>query len=171
MRATDIRKRLASYDGKNVRPFGFVAEQLDPTETAVARMAELTLDDDSAVEIGATWVIKNLCERGARPGSALSSRLLSYLDDVLENESLLHLLQTLPYLVLPDDAHAWLHGKLTELVAAEHKFVRAWAYNGLGLLASANETYRDEVRALFARALQYEAASIRARIRHASKGL
>ena len=171
MNSRDIRDHLASYDGVEVAPFRRVAESLDATEATVARLADMTLDDDASVEIGCTWIIKNLCERGLRPGEDVSSRLLSLLDDVLENESLLHLLQTIPYLALPAEGHAWLHEKLTELLTAEHKFVRAWAYNGFGVLARANANYRDEVLRLFERATKTEAASIRARIRHASKGL
>ena len=91
--------------------------------------------------------------------------------DVDQNDALLHVLQTLPFVELPSDSLEWLHGRLSELLERDHKFVRAWTFNAFGLLATADSRYRDEVVAMFEEAARSEPASVRARVRHAAKAL
>jgi len=60
---------------------------------------------------------------------------------------------------------------LEGLTESGHAFVRAWAYNGLGVLAAGNPDLRGEVEALFDEAAERETAAVRARIRHARAAL
>jgi HEAT repeat protein len=51
----------------------------------------------------------------------------------------------------------------------DNVFVRAWAYNGLGILAQREPALRREIDELFERAMVTEQASVRARIRNGRK--
>ena len=53
------------------------------------------------------------------------------------------------------------------IVIPRRAFIRAWAYNGLGLLAAADTALRGEVEALFDTAEATESAAVRVRIRRA----
>ena len=76
-----------------------------------------------------------------------------------------------PYMEIPRDRQAGLHLILNHLICSRHAFVRAWAYNGFGVLAVGNPDFRREVEELFDAAAERETAAVRARIRHARVGL
>ena len=167
----DIAERLRSYDGKRVAPFRAVAdavsEGLDRGEDAVGRLVELAARDEMELQVGATWVLKNLVERGVALREREATTLLRLLHRPLAPDALLHLLQTLPYMDLPAGEQHALHDTLQMLIESDRAFVRAWAYNGLGLLAARNSVFRHDVERLFDRAARTETAAVRARIRHA----
>ncbi len=171
----DIAATLRSYDGKRVAPFRAVAEALSQRagrgRDAVDHLLELAAADETALQVGATWVLKYLAERGAGPGGRQTPALLRLLQRPLAPHALLHALQTLPHMALSTDLPASeeraFHRALLRLIGSDRVFVRAWAYNGLGLLAARNPALRDEVQALFSRAEKTETAAVKVRIRHA----
>ena len=83
----------------------------------------------------------------------------------------LHLLQMMPTWVIPaerrDALYAVLIGYLDDRKGK--KFVRAWAYNGLAVLADQYPELRGDVLGLLARGREEEASSVKARIRNLSK--
>ena len=165
----DIPKKLRSYDGKRVAPFRAVADAVaegrDRGEEAVGHLVELAARDEVELQVGATWVLKNLAERGVAPRERETAALLRLLHRPLPPDALLHLLQTLPHMDLPAGEEHALHRALLMLIESDRAFVRAWAYNGLGLLAALNAGFRHEVERLFDRAAPTETAAVRARIR------
>lgn len=168
----DIAATLRSYDGKRVAPFRAVAEAVrDAPEGAVDRLLELAASDETALQEGATWVLKYLAERDMAPRDGEAVALLRLLHRPLASDALLHVLQTLPHMELPADLPAGearvLHRALLRLIESDRVFVRAWAYNGLGLLAARNPALRDEVEGLFSHAEETESAAVKVRIRHA----
>ena len=175
----DIAATLRSYDGKRVAPFRAVAEALVQRagrgRDAVDQLLELAAADETALQAGATWVLKYLAERGAAPGGRQTPALLRLLQRPLAPDALLHVLQTLPHIELSADLPASeeraFHRALLHLIGSDRVFVRAWAYNGLGLLAARNPALRDEVQALFSRAEKTETAAVKVRIRHARAAL
>ena len=168
----DMAETLRSYDGKRVAPFRAVAEAVrDTPERAVPRLLYLAASDEAALQIGATWVIKWLAERGGAPRGESSVRVVDLLDHMEEPDGLLHLLQTQPHMELPADRTMALNRTLRRLIRSRRVFVRAWAYNGLGVIAAAEPRLRNEIEALFAVAEERESAAVRARIRHARAGL
>jgi len=175
----DIAAILRSYDGKRVAPFQAVAEALSGGpgrgNGSIGHLLELAAADETALQTGATWVLKYLAERGVAPRDGEAVALLRLLRRPLASDALLHLLQTLPHMDLaadlPADEERALHRTLLRLIASDRVFVRAWAYNGLGLLAARNPALRDEVEALFSRVEQTETAAVRVRIRHARGAL
>ena len=175
----DIAATLRSYDGKRVAPFRTVADALsqrpDRGEDAVGELVALAASDETALQTGATWVLKYLAERHLALRDDEAVALLRLLRRPLAPDALLHLLQTLPHMDLPADLgagnEAALHRALLRLVESDRVFVRAWAYNGLGLLAARNPALRDEVEGLFSRAEKTETAAVKVRIRHARAGI
>ena len=63
--------------------------------------------------------------------------------------------------------HEALRSALLALIGSRRTFIRAWAYNGLGILAVHDPSLRAEVERLFDRAAKADTAAVRARIRHA----
>lgn len=175
----DIAATLRSYDGKRVAPFRAVAEALSRGpghgEEAIGRLVRLAASDEMELQTGATWVLKHLAERGVAPRGTEAAAMLPLLNRPLAPDALLHLLQTLPHMDLPADLPAReersLHRALLQLIQSDRAFVRAWAYNGLGLLAARNPALRDKVEGLFSRAEKTETAAVRVRIRHARASL
>lgn len=168
----DIAATLRGYDGKRIAPFRAVAEAVrDTAERAVPQLLDLAASDEAALQVGATWVIKWLAERGDAPRGESTARVIDLLDRVEEPDGLLHLLQTLPHMELPADRTMELNRILRGLIRSRRVFLRAWAYNGLGLVVAVEPGLRNEVEALFAAAEERESAAVRARVRHARAGL
>ncbi len=134
---------------------------------AIPQLLELAASEDAKLEIGATWVIKRLAEQGSPPTGGMAREAVDLLDRVQARDAVLHLLQTLPHMEIPADCRAGLRRALERHVGSRHAFVRAWAYNGLGVLAVGDRDLRGEVERLFDAAAERETAAVRARIRRA----
>lgn len=164
----DIAATLRSYDGKRVAPFRAVAEAVqDAPESAVGQLVDLAASDEMELQVGATWVVKHLAERGAAPEGPSGAKLLGLLGLPLAPDALLHILQTLPHMRIETGRHAALRRALLVLIRSRRTFIRAWAYNGLGILAAHDPSLRSEVERLFDQAASTESAAVKARIRHA----
>ncbi len=168
----DIAQTLRSYDGRRVAPFREVADAVrDAPGEAMPQLLDLAGSEEPALQVGATWVIKHLAERGSPPGGRVVERVVDLLGRVRAPDAILHLLQTLPHMEIPAGREDELRRTLECLTGSGHAFVRAWAYNGLGLLAAGNPELRGVVEALFDEAAERETAAVRARIRHARAAL
>lgn len=164
----DIARTFRSYDGKRVAPFRSVADAVrDMPDRGIPQLLDLAASDEPALQAGASWVIKRLAELGDAPIGKQAARAIDLLERPLAPDAVLHLLQTLPYVEIPADRQARLRRILNRLIGSKRAFIRAWAYNGLGLLAKGNPDLRKEVAALFDAAAERETAAVRARIRHA----
>ena len=61
----DIARTLRSYDGKRVAPFRAVAVAVQGMPgQGVAQLLDLAASEEPELQVGATWVIKYLAERG-----------------------------------------------------------------------------------------------------------
>ena len=164
----DIAATLRSYDGKRVAPFRLVAEALrDAPESPVGRLVDLAATDEMELQVGATWVLKHLAERGTPPRGPGAAKLLGLLGRPFAPDAVLHILQTLPHMHIDDDQRRGLRHALMELIESRRTFIRAWAYNGLGILAAHDASLRSEVERLFDRAVKTDTAAVKVRIRHA----
>jgi len=164
----DIAATLRSYDGKRVAPFRAVAKAVrDAPESAVDELVDLAAAGETELQVGATWVLKHLAERGTAPRARNAAALLSLLERPLAPDAVLHLLQTIPYMEIEAAQHGALRRTLLQLITSKRTFIRAWAYNGLGVLAARDPSLRSEVGRLFDRAAKTETAAVKARIRHA----
>lgn len=164
----DIAETFRSYDGKRVAPFRAVADAVRRAPgSALPQLLALAADDEPALQVGATWVVKYLAERGEAPRGDAAARVIELLAQPGEPDAILHLLQTLPHAEIPADRRGALGCALKRLIRSRRAFIRAWAYNGLAVLATADPALRREVQTLFDAAEATESASVRARIRHA----
>lgn len=164
----DIAATLLSYDGKRVAPFRAVADAVrDSPESAVDQLVDFAASDEMELQVGATWVLKHFAERGTPPRGPSAAKLLGLLDRQVAPDALLHVLQTLPHMRIEAECRAALRGALLTLIESKRVFVRAWAFNGLGVLAAQDPTLRSEVKRLFDRAALTESAAVKVRIRHA----
>ncbi len=164
----DMVATLRRYDGKRIAPFRAVAEavRVGP-ESAVDELIDLVGSDEMELQVGATWVLKHLAEQGRVPRGRNAAALLRLLDRPLAPDAVLHLLQTIPYMEIDSAQHEALRSALLALIGSRRTFIRAWAYNGLGILAVHDPSLRAEVERLFDRATRTDTAAVKARIRHA----
>ncbi len=168
----DIAATLRSYDGKRVAPFRAVAEAVrDAPESTVGQLVDLAASDETELQVGATWVLKHLAERGTAPSGASGEAFLSLLVRPIAPDALLHILQTLPHMRLDADRLGGLRDALLELIRSKRTFIRAWAYNGLGVLAARDPSLRSEVQRLFDQAVKTDSAAVKVRIRHARSAM
>ena len=182
--ALDLVRVFESYDGRSVDPFRRVAEAVPAEPATLATLVDLCRGGRGraapapAVQVGATWVLKALLEDGVAPDVATTRALLELPPRLTADDARLHVLQVWPRLALPDPGRAAGRRALEAawdaargLVDTRKTFVRAWAYNALGVLCAALPDRRREVEALYAHAAANEPASVRARVRHALRDL
>ena len=168
----DIGTTLRRYDGKRVAPFREVAEAiLEDPECAIGELLDLADSDDMSLQVGATWVLKHLAEQGTTPHGQQGEKLLRLLGRPLAPDALLHVLQILPHIEIEAVQQGVLRDALLPLIKSKHALVRAWAYNGLGILAARDSSFRHEVQTLFDHAERSETAAMKARIRHARESI
>lgn len=165
----DLINLLETFDGKHVEPFQEAAAQLAPETATLERLCNEINGRSDAVEIGATWLLKHFLENGVSANEKVANQLIANLATVRNTDAQLHLLQSLPYLSIPPQAEELLYQTLQTHIKASHKFVRAWAYNGLGIIAKQNPHYQPAITALFDAAAKTESASVKVRIRKARK--
>ena len=164
----DIAATLRRYDGKRVAPFRAVAEAVqDAPESVMGELLDLAASDEMELQVGATWVLKRLAERGTAPRGPQGQELLRLLGRPLAPDALLHVLQTLPHLEIGSAPQGTLRDALLALIRHRRAFIRAWAYNGLGILAERDPSFRREALTLMDRAARNETAAVKARIRQA----
>ena len=167
------RKALLDFDGTDVQPLRVLAAKTQPSPAAFRHFLQLAKDRDSRVQIGATWIIKNLAERYEKPLlSSISTTLVARIGSVEDSLSRLQLLQTLPMCHLGPATVVRLRHTLEQLVLTEqHGLTRAWVFNGFAEVARHDPSYRDQATALLSEAYQMERAAVRARIRNALDAL
>jgi hypothetical protein len=162
----DVAAVLLAWDGRDSLPLRDLADGLAVTPESVGQLVTLARRSEPALPVGATWVLKRWLERGHAFDRRLSGRLAVLLDRELPWAAALHVLQSLPRLDLTPDRWRDLEPALEAHRRSPRAIVRAWAYNGLALLADREPGLRRRVRALLDAALADEAPSVQARIRN-----
>ena len=95
----DIANTLRSYDGKRVAPFRAVAEAAQGMPgQAIPELLDLAASEEPELQVGATWVIKCLAERGVVLRGPQTGVLLQLLGRRIAPDATLHVLQTLPFI-------------------------------------------------------------------------
>jgi len=159
---------IASWDGKSAAALQSTFERHSDEEDFLATILEHIADVE--MQRAATWLLKRHLEVGTSLFPEGSRVILDALSDQEHWESKLHILQCLPYLDIDEDQSADLERFLDSCLESDNKFLRAWAYNGFNELSLRFPRYREEVNLMLARAVDSEAASVRARIRNILKG-
>ena len=158
----DIASTLRRYDGKRVTSFREALDAVqDAPENDVGELLDLAASDEMALQVGATWVLRHLAELGTAPRGPQAEKLWRLLCRPLAPDALLHVLQLLPHM----EVESALQNALLTLIKSKRTFIRAWAYNGLGILAARDRSLRQKVLTLFDHAERSESAAVKARIR------
>ena len=110
-------------------------------------------------------MIKRTLERGDSVPD-LSDEILKLLPAMDEWQARLHILQSIRFLRISGRATEGLRAELLRLAKEGNNFVRAWAYDGLHRLGSQHPEFAEEAEVLLQDALEFEAPSVKARIRN-----
>ena len=160
----ELKAQLEQFDGVHVDALAAMAEQLEPDAATLDALCQLAQSEESRLQVGATWLLKHYAENGAKLSNASSVQLIEALAHETHWEARLHFLQMLPRMTIAPERTDRLWSLLLLQAEDGNKFIRAWAFGGLAMIADAHETYRpNAIKRL--RQAQDEAASIRARIR------
>jgi len=122
---------------------------------------------------GATWLLKHHFDRnGPALPAALMEDHLAQFQTIEDWQARLHVLQYLEQLDVPEDAERPLSDFVETSLKSEKKFVRAWAWYGLAVLAHSYPGRIDKtVQRLTREYAQETAGSVKVRIRKALKML
>lgn len=110
-------------------------------------------------------MIKRALERGNSVPDQ-SDEILELLPAMDEWQARLHVLQSIRFLRISEQVKKGLRAELLRLVREGNNFVRAWAYDGLHHLGSQHPEFAEEAEALPQEAMEFEAPSVKARIRN-----
>lgn len=168
----NLLDELRQFDGKHTTSLEKLASRLAGDDDAVGLLLAAAESDEPKLQTAATWVLKQLHDAGRELSASDTNELLNLLGVVESWEARLHLLQMLPTLSIPRRKAKPLFQSLAiSLDAEENKFVRAWTYNALVVIADQHDQLRDEAAEHVARGQDEEAASVKARIRNAAKSV
>ncbi len=166
-----LMSQLQTFDGKHIDTLEKVAEQVTPDNALIEELCEITKQKEAKLQTATTWLLKRFQERGVVYAPSQIETILELFEYINHWEAKLHLLQILPALDIPSQQKERLYQTLIGYLQDNKKFVRAWSYNGLALLADKFPKYRPEVIRRLKDGQQEESASIKARIRNMAKDL
>ncbi len=129
----------------------------------------ISLLADPQLQKPASWLLRRHLEAGHTLSVAQAKPLFRALLGLQDWETRLQVLQSLSYLPIGKREVKPLEAFLRDCLESENKFVRAWAYHGFHELALQHAQFQTEVNSLLERALEDEAASIKARVRNILK--
>lgn len=166
--AGQLRSAVRAFDGADLDPTRRLAATLPADAEMVSRLLALLPSQEDSLEMGATWLVKNLLERCAEPLPARRARRLVHrLIDCRLDWSRLHLLQCLQHTQLGDATCRELEPTLWQwLEDIDHGFTRAWVYDALVRVGRDGHRDRSELAATLAGAYDRERPAVRARLRH-----
>lgn len=154
---------LLEWDGKSTSELEVIYKRYNATDDFVILLLGHSTQEN--IQMGATWLLKHHLETGHE----ITQNVIYLLAQQSAWQAKLHLLQCLSYLKIDKPESEFLYRFLKTSLKDDHKFVRAWAYNGLYELANQYPFYMPEVIVILEIALVDEAPSIRARIRNILK--
>lgn len=169
----DLLSDLAAFDGTQTDVLEALAAKRAPEPRLVGELCTLAQRDEANLPAAATWLLKRFQEQGYVYSEAETAGLLDLFGSVGPWDARLHLLQMLPGLVVPEHRAPalWRLVKGEGFLQGPNKFLRAWSYNALAVLASRHPAYRKDTATLLAAGQEDEAASVRARLRNILKAI
>lgn len=113
----------------------------------------------------ASWLIKYHTEQAGGLSLSQQQRFYQLWPVLLSWQSQLHCLQIMEVNPVPESLDVTLMPLLKHWLQGKNKFVRAWSYNGMYLLAKQSPAYTEEVKTYLQRGLTDEAPSVKARLK------
>jgi len=155
------------WNGKSVDDIEAIYNEFHDDSDFVHTLLELLVD--KTCQIGSTWLLKFLFEKGHLLSVNDVADYHKKLSQLIEWESKLHALQSLSYLPIAEASVKAVESFLRDTITENNKFVRAWSYNGFYLLAKQYPSYQIEVEQFLNMGLLDEPPSVKARIRNVLK--
>lgn len=167
--ATDLlsrlRARLVDYDGRSTSHLTAIRSDLAQLEGYTDALIHLVRSDEGHDANAATWLLKQDLEAGGKLGQAQVQALLDAIEGLSDWAAQLHILQSLRQLDLPESRAQALADWLKPLLVHKRPFLRAWALDALAHLARQHDGYDRDFGTALEKALDDDAASVRARAR------
>jgi len=163
----NIQDELAAWDGKSAHHIGKIYNNYNNKVVFLHNVIELMAQ--AKCQKAASWLLKHHLENDNKINLPETQSVFKLLHTLDHWESKLHVLQSLPFLNIPNDYKTALEHFLRDCLTQTNKFIRAWAYNGFYELAKQYPEYEEETRLFFDMAMRDEAPSVRARIRNIMK--
>ena len=167
MLVNELKEIFSRWDGKSANDLEAAYEHFSQSNGFAEDLLDLLSQDDTAP--GASWCLKKFLESGYGLHQSMVLKFYIALDTTWEWPSKLHILQCLPFIPISREHSEGLSKFLQHCLYDKNKFVKAWAYNGMALLALQHSEYFEETKCLLNQAMESEAASIKARIRNIFK--
>lgn len=164
MSSDTLRSELAAWNGSAAALDALHAHHAEAADYP-HHLAELL--DTPALHKGVGGLLKR--HFAAHPEMAppeLADALLTRLAELRAWEARLNFLQFLAHLPIPAARLAETTAFVRTCLADSNRFVRAWAYHGMYVLACQHPPMRGEVAEILAMGLRDEPAAVRARICH-----
>jgi len=162
-----LSSELKDWDGKSADQISMIFDRYNTDPDFLNAITDLL--QVTSLQSGASWLLKRYLELGAAICASKVSFVYERLDGGMHWEARLHLLQSMDYMPITDADRDRVNRFLRLQITDKNKFVRAWSYNGLYLLAKQHAQYQDEVAEMLAKAMLDEAASVKSRIRNLLK--
>lgn len=162
MSKLNIDDLVSAFDTGGIERVAHLAERAYGAGEIDVLVAALA---DREASVPASWLLLSLMRDGGALTRAQAAALVRLLPRVRANDARLHLCQSVAHLEVPKRSAEPLARFLRNAATDEHKFLRAWAVDGLYRLAQMHSEYRRESRDLLDRASRDPAASVRARVR------
>ncbi|WFE90296.1 hypothetical protein K1718_02790 [Roseibium porphyridii] len=166
-----LRTILSAWDGKDTGKLEALFESERANPVFVQALVGLCEIEDC--QRSATWLLKRHFDlKGPPLPEDLTRQHLGLLAKISHWEAKLHVLQYFEKLQLSLAPYGELEGFVETGTRSDNKFVRAWAYYGLAVLALSYPEMIDRVRNILTDARDVETAgSVRVRIRKALEKL
>ncbi|MEP2946140.1 MAG: hypothetical protein ABJN11_17245 [Lentilitoribacter sp.] len=160
---------IKQWDGKSKHDISDIYAKYSAADGFLNELLKIATDPNCSE--GATWLIKHALEQKVELDDDQINSFCELIEGVLPWQSILHILQILPFITVPKDHKHKMMAFIRDNTEHENKFVRAWAYNGLYELANTYPEYRDGLSIVFDTAEETEPAAIKARIRNVKKAI
>ena len=162
-----LELEIGSWDGKSSSDIDAIYTRHCEEDSFVSKMIELSHKVD--LQKGSTWLLKRHLEEGQKLEANKCAVLFKLLPKLKHWESMLHILQCLPYIKIGRAEVKNVEAFIRKCLTDDNKFVRAWAYNGFYEISIQYPEYREETKQFFEMAMRDEAPSVKARIRNIMK--
>ncbi len=158
-----MKQEISDWDGKSADHITLIYNLYKNEPAFTANLVQLI--QQVPLQKGATWLLKHHLENHHKITAEEVLKVYDQLPRLEHWETKLHILQCMDFMPVAVENKQTVESFLRDGLANKNKFVRAWSYNGLYLLAMQYPEYQKEVRPLLEQALVEEAASVKARIR------
>ncbi|MDF9794877.1 hypothetical protein OKW21_000140 [Catalinimonas alkaloidigena] len=160
---TSLQQVLSDWEGKKVDMLKRAYQKYHDQPFFVEEI--LSSLNSEAEQKAASWLLKHHLEQAYSLSSKEILTLTHHLQHISGWESRRHLLQILPLIDIPKEAQLAVEDFVRESLPSDNKFVRAWAIQGMYELSRQRPELQKEVYFLCEKAMQTEAASVKARVR------